>query len=73
VDKVYNAKNIFWITTLYRKIGRKITFDFENFEVNSISNGVLVFNLTLVSQSTDQGLNKTKGKKNSFVHIKKKS
>jgi hypothetical protein len=28
VDKVYNAKNIFWIATLYRKIGRKNTFDF---------------------------------------------
>ena len=26
--KVYNAKNIFWIATLYRKIGRKNTFDF---------------------------------------------
>ena len=29
LDKVYNAKNIFWIATLYRKIGRKITFDFK--------------------------------------------
>jgi hypothetical protein len=38
VDKVYNAKKFFWIATLYQKIGRKITFDFENFEVNSISN-----------------------------------
>jgi hypothetical protein len=28
VDKVYNAKNIFLIATLYRKIGRKNTFDF---------------------------------------------
>jgi hypothetical protein len=28
VDKVYNAKNIFWIATLYRKKDRKITFDF---------------------------------------------
>jgi hypothetical protein len=28
VDKVYNAKNIFWIAILYRKIGRKNTFDF---------------------------------------------
>jgi hypothetical protein len=41
--EVYNAKNIFWIATLYRKIGRKITFDFENFEVNYISNGGLGF------------------------------
>jgi len=29
VDKVYFAKNIFWIATPYRKIGRKITFDFR--------------------------------------------
>jgi hypothetical protein len=43
VEKVYNAKNIFWIATLYQKKGRKITFDFENFEVNSISNGALGF------------------------------
>jgi hypothetical protein len=28
-DKVYNAKNIFWIATLYRKIGRKIAYDFK--------------------------------------------
>jgi hypothetical protein len=28
VDKVYNAKNIIWIATLYRKIGRKVTVDF---------------------------------------------
>jgi hypothetical protein len=28
MDKVYNAKNNFWITTLYRKIERKNTFDF---------------------------------------------
>ncbi len=26
VDKVYNAKNILWIATLYRKIGRKNTW-----------------------------------------------
>jgi hypothetical protein len=26
LDKVYNAKNIFWIATLYCKIDRKITF-----------------------------------------------
>ena len=43
VDKVYNAKNIFWIATLYRKIGRKITFDFDNFEVNFIPKGGLGF------------------------------
>ena len=30
VDKVYNAKKIFRIATLYRKIDRKITFDFED-------------------------------------------
>jgi hypothetical protein len=30
MDKVYNAKNIFWISTLYPKIGRKMTFDFED-------------------------------------------
>jgi hypothetical protein len=29
MDKVYNAKNIFWIAILYRKIGRKISFDFK--------------------------------------------
>jgi hypothetical protein len=29
-DKVYNAKNIFWIATLYPKKGRKMTFDFED-------------------------------------------
>jgi hypothetical protein len=28
MDKVYNAKNIFGIAILYRKIGRKNTFDF---------------------------------------------
>jgi hypothetical protein len=28
MDEVYHAKNIFWIAALYRKIGRKITFDF---------------------------------------------
>jgi hypothetical protein len=28
MDKVYNAKDNFWIATLYRKIGRKKTFDF---------------------------------------------
>jgi hypothetical protein len=37
VDKVYNAKNIFWLATLYRKIGRKVTFEFENFEINFLS------------------------------------
>ena len=30
VDKVYNAKNIFWLATLYRKIDNNITFDFED-------------------------------------------
>jgi hypothetical protein len=30
VDKVYKAKNIFWIATLYPKIGPKMTFDFED-------------------------------------------
>ena len=30
LDKVYNAKYIFWIATLYRKIGPKMTFDFED-------------------------------------------
>jgi hypothetical protein len=29
MDKDYNAKNIFWIATFYRKIGRKNTFDFK--------------------------------------------
>jgi hypothetical protein len=28
MDKVYNAKNLFWIATLYRKQERKNTFDF---------------------------------------------
>jgi hypothetical protein len=28
LDMVYNEKNIFWITALYRKMGRKNTFDF---------------------------------------------
>jgi hypothetical protein len=28
LDKVYNAKNLFWIATLYQKIERKNTFDF---------------------------------------------
>jgi hypothetical protein len=28
MDNIYNAKNLFWIATLYRKIGRKNTFDF---------------------------------------------
>ena len=28
VDKVYNERRKFWIAILYRKIGRKVTFDF---------------------------------------------
>jgi hypothetical protein len=28
VDKVYNAEHLFCIATLYRKIGRKVTFEF---------------------------------------------
>jgi hypothetical protein len=28
LDKVYNAKNFFWIASLYRKKGRLDTFDF---------------------------------------------
>ncbi len=30
IDKVYNAKNIFWVAHLYRKKGRKATFDFDS-------------------------------------------
>ncbi len=30
VDKIYNAKKNFRIATLYQKIDRKITFDFED-------------------------------------------
>jgi hypothetical protein len=33
IDKVYNAKNIFWIARLYRKKGRKITVDFTELNV----------------------------------------
>jgi hypothetical protein len=29
IEKLYNAKNNFWIATLFRKKGGKITFDFK--------------------------------------------
>jgi hypothetical protein len=29
LDKVYYTKKIFWIATLFRKISRKMTFDFK--------------------------------------------
>jgi hypothetical protein len=37
------AKNIFLIALLYRKIGRTITIDFENFEIIFLSKGGLAF------------------------------
>ena len=30
VDRLANAKNFFWLAIFYRKIGPKITFDFED-------------------------------------------
>ena len=30
VDKLTNAKKIFWLAIFYRKIGPKMTFDFED-------------------------------------------
>jgi hypothetical protein len=50
VDKVYNAKNIFWIALLYRKIERKTLFMHLGPRLNSLEK-ILKLNKNKARQS----------------------